>query len=480
MFRRIVRRLALPLMAVGFLVVLLAVPTELLARAGGGEGYSGGHSSGGGSGGGGGGDGGAILYLVFELLKLCFYHPAVGIPIVLVVAGFFVYAYYKGQDSYQASVIRRATADRDVRRQPAIAAEIRAQDPAFDPDAFLARVRDAFLKIQQAWAGQDLSAVRPFISDAVHERFGLQFDEQKAMGIRNRMDRVTVQRATLAGARSDELFDELDVRIQASAVDQKVRLADGGVVSGSPLPQPFVEVWSFLRRRGAVSHPEKPGLMEGCCPNCGAAVAMNQNANCQYCGALLRSGQYDWVLVEITQEYEWQPRERAGAPGVDAVRARDPEFNPQELEDRASVVFWRRTAADRLNSAKPIRKVTTDAFAEAYEQRTARAAGQPRSYHGECAVGAVNLLGVVPAGGGGGAVPDDGQDRALVEVRWSGWRFTAFPDGRPTVRGEQSSVVHALFVLARRADAKSNPDQSVASAHCPSCGAPEAGGTNGA
>jgi len=479
MFRRIVRRLALPLAALVFLAVLLALPADLLARAGGGEGYSGGRRGGGGSGGGG-GDGGFVIYLIVRLFELCFYYPAVGVPILLIVLACVGYVWFKGRDTYQSSVIRRATADRDVRRQPSIAAEVRGRDPQFDPEVFLGRVREAFLKIQQAWAGQDLSAVRPFISDAVHERFGLQFEEQKALGYRNRMDRVTVQRATLAEARSDALFDELAVRIQASAVDQKVRLADGGVVSGSASPQTFVEVWSFLRRRGATSHPEKPGLMEGCCPNCGAAVAMNQSANCQYCGALLRSGLYDWVLVEITQEYEWERRDRASAPGVDAVRARDPEFNPQELEDRASVVFWRRTAAERVNSVKPIRKVATDAFADAFERRTRATAGNPRTYHGECAVGAVNLLGVLPAGDGDGAVPDDGQDRALVEVRWSGWRFTAFPDGRPPARGEQSAVVHSLLVLARRADARSNPDQSVASAHCPTCGAPEAGGTDGA
>jgi uncharacterized tellurite resistance protein B-like protein/predicted nucleic acid-binding Zn ribbon protein len=465
------------------LCVVLLLCDETLARAGGGQGYSGGRSGGGGGrgggGGGGGGDGGGLIYLLIQLLHLCVSHPHVGIPILVIIVGFFVYAYWKGKDAFESSVIRKAGAARDLARTPSIVSAIQANDPAFDAEALLARVRGAFVKIQHAWAQQNLAEVRPFISDAVYERFSLQFDEQKALGYRNKMDAVNVTQTTLANGRSDELFDELDIRIAASAVDQKVSLKDGKVLSGAGSQAPFVEIWSFLRRRGATTKAGAPGLMEGNCPNCGAAIEMNQSANCQYCGAMLRSGQYDWVLVEITQECEYEPSKRDQTPGVATLRQRDPQFNPQELEDRASVIFWRRATANRLNAADPLRKVSLPAYCERFDERAKSQRGQRRHYYGECAVGSVELLGVLPAGRGNGNEPGDAMDRALVEVKWSGQHFTAEPDGR-LIAGEQSAVSQTLFVLTRQSSAKSNPDKSVSSAHCPNCGAPETGGSSGA
>lgn len=466
-------RLAALLLAVFF--VLAAPAAAVFARAGGGEGYSGGGSSGGG-----GGHGDGVVWLIFDLIRLCVYAPRIGIPVLLIVLGVVWYLGSKGHGAHQASVIRRGNVARDRSRLPGIVSTVRGHDPAFDADAFLARVGPAFVKIQQAWSDQRLDAVRPFVSDAVHERFTLQFDEQRALGYRNQMSDVVVRSATLAHARSDERFDELAVRVEATAVDVRVGLHDGRPVGGSRAPDRFVEVWSFLRRRGAATRADAPGLMEGHCPNCAAAVELNQSANCKYCGALLRSGQYDWVLTEITQEHEWRPRPDAGdPPGAAAVRARDPGFNVQELEDRASVAFWRRAAADRLGSARPLRTAATPAYCDALDAAGRAGRGQPRAYFGECAVGSVDLLGVLPAGRGGPAVPADDRDRALVEVRWSGRLFTADAEGRP-VRGEPTAVARLLLVLARSAAARSDPDRSVSSAHCPTCGAPEEGGSSGA
>ena len=52
--------------------------------------------------------------------------------------------------------------------------------------------------------------------------------------------------------------------------------------------------------------------------------------------AILRSGQYDWVLAEITQECEWQP----GQHGKDAEHAeqhRDQQHQQLKLPERPSL-----------------------------------------------------------------------------------------------------------------------------------------------
>ncbi|HEY7119780.1 MAG TPA: TIM44-like domain-containing protein [Tepidisphaeraceae bacterium] len=473
------RRTFVVLLLVTATLTLLATPALLFARAGGGQSYSGSHSSGGG-GGGGSGHGDGIGWLIFQLVRLCFYYPKVGVPVVVIVILLFVYGSRQGQQSYRTSVIRRARAARDVNREQSIVQMIQARDPAFAAAPFFDRVSTAFDKIQQAWAGQNLTAVRPFISDAVYERFNLQFDEQRFLGYRNRMEQVRVESIDLAHAQSGEHFDHLDVRICATAIDQNVRLADGQILSGSSEPEPFIEIWSFLRRRGAATHPDKPGLMEGNCPNCGGAIDINQNANCKYCGALLRSGQYDWVLAEITQECEWEPRRTTAIPGMQALRQRDSGFNLQELEDKASVIFWRKNTAERLFDVKSLRKSALPDFCDRFQAYLKQHLATDRTWYGDCAVGSVDVRGLLPATSNQPLTTNNspGFDRALLEIRWSGTRFTLAPSGVPQ-RHEQSAVARTLLVLARKSGVTSNPDKSISSAHCPGCGAPDSGSTAG-
>ncbi|MDB5321649.1 MAG: hypothetical protein JWN40_3280 [Phycisphaerales bacterium] len=480
-------------------LILLAIPAALcFARAGGGQSYSGGSHSSGSHSGGGGGDGGGAIYLIFQILRFCFVYPKVGIPILIVVAGGIFYVYRTGSSSYTASVIRRGGALADEQEQSALLAALRQTDPAFDQDAFLARVRVAFTKIQQAWCGQNLAAVRPFISDGVYERFTLQFDEQRAQGLRNQMDDLDIEDVETAGGYADTLFDVLNIRIEAAATDSMVSLKDGQRLSGSTTSVPFVEIWTFLRRRGAKTNadPAKPGLIEGNCPNCGGAIELNQNANCQYCGAILRSGQYDWVLAEITQDCEWQPGgQQRALPGIDALMQLDPGFNLQALEDRASVIFWRLATAERLANTKPLTKAALPDFLERYQaDLTARKGPKgERVWQGDRAVGSVDTLGIIlappptPGQSAGSAsaqsaAPDSSPvdlfDRALLEIRWSGTRFTADATGK-IQRHEQSSVSHLLLVLARKPNAKTDTDEAISSAHCPTCGAPEGGGASG-
>lgn len=56
----------------------------------------------------------------------------------------------------------------------------------------------------------------------------------------------------------------------------------------------------------------------------------------------MNSGQYDWVLAEITQDEEWiVPPAQHSVPGWEELQRQDPSLNFQHIEDRASVIFWR-------------------------------------------------------------------------------------------------------------------------------------------
>jgi predicted nucleic acid-binding Zn ribbon protein len=447
----------LPLLAI---FICLAIPALAFARAGGGEGFSGGDDGGDGGGGGGGG-GGAVIWMVVQWVRFCIVYPEFGLPITAGVLVVIYFTHRKGLNAYQNSVIRRGNAVSDYNQAASCSTFLTQADPAFSEADFYQRAKTAFTKLQDAWCAQNLSNVRPFISDGIFERFSIQFEDQKAFGYRDQIQQLHVSAILMAEVAADDMFDVATVRIDATAIDQRISLADGKPIGGSPQPEPFAEYWSFLRRRGVKTDPNKPGLIEGNCPNCGARIEMNQSAKCDHCGALLRSGEYDWVLAEITQESEWRPNRRTDLPGSDDLRRVDPQFNRVDLEDTAAVVFWRKTMADRLGKIDPLRKIALDDFCRQYAGNLQPGPDGSRRFFGDCAVGSVHAL----------AVNQNAErHHAIVEIWWEGSAITVASQGRPAV-GLRSRG-HHIFLLERKAGSSSDPGQSVSSAHCPNCGAP--------
>jgi hypothetical protein len=450
-------------LAAAAVILVLLTASVALARGGGGDNFGGGGGSGG-HGGGGGGGGGALVWLLIQVIRLAIRNPPIGVPLLAVVLYLLWRVQKSGRAAYTGSVVRRGRSAIDVELAAAEREKIVARDPSFDPERFALRVRAAFSKVQDAWCAQDLTPIRPFVSDGVYERFTMQIEEQRALGYRDHMEGVRIDEVVLVRCEAGEKFDTATMRIAAVASDWRVSLETGERVAKSAVPERFVEFWTFVRRRGAKPLGPSGGLLEGHCPNCGDSVEGNQFADCRSCKSRLRSGEHDWVLVEITQASEWAIPVVAVAPGVAALTAADPAFCREEMEDRASVVFWRWATAMRLADAKPLAGVAGPDVIRAAEASFA-AEGVARRYVGECGVGAVDLLGVL-------ADPD--ATRAVVEVRWSGTEFESAPGGMPR-RNDRTGVRASIFVFERAPGAKGRIADAFSSAHCGACGAPAEG-----
>ena len=446
---------------------LLVSATDLFARAGGGHSSGGSHSSGshssgsshsssssswgshssssssGSSGDGSGADGFFVL-LFFGVVVFIIW-----------------WAIRKAQTINQNAVIARGSQAADLNLIIAGLRKLQENDRTFDAAAFARRVKDGFAKLQRAWCEQSLVSVRPFISDGIHERFSLQFEEQHALGYRPVMEDLSIRECTPAQVECGAVFDVITMRISASAKDFRVSAETGKAIPGSEEEADFTEYWSFIRARGSQTKKNAAGLIEGNCPNCGAPIAMNQGAKCEYCQAVLRSGQYDWVLAEITQQEEWRPA-ATPPPGTMRLLDSDPGFSTQDLEDMTSVIFWRKAAADRKGRIDPVRKVASPAWCDTYAAELAKnPPGSPRRIFCDCAVSAVDTLGVILG---------ETEHRALVEVCWMGRPFeVTAADQLRDLRGEMT-VRRSLFVLARNAGVRSTPGDSISSAHCPNCG----------
>ncbi len=473
--RRLLFSRSFCLLALGMLIA-----ADAFARAGGGGGYGGGSSGGGGgfSGGGGGGGDGMLFYLLIQLIVR---YPAVGIPLLIIVTAFLILAKRQGYSAYQGHTIHQAKQFRGFMKHDNVLGNLQAVDPAFQTRIFMNRVHSGFLKIQNGWCQQDLTAARIFLSDGVYERFQLQLQEQKDLGYHDQMEEITISNLWLEDFSTGGGFQSVTVGITANAIDYRVSLSDGEYLSGSRQPEYFTEYWTFLRRQGAVtkSAGNPQGLLEGHCPNCGAALNdtsgdaqhQGQHADCPYCGALLRSGEHDWVLCEITQAMEWEGSSQEDATGADTIRKSDPDFSVQQLEDKVSVMFWRQRMSYRAGNTKLLRSFVTEPCL-AYETESLKKMVRPdgnRWYYGECAVGGIRTLGFLT---------EKDVDRALVEVSWAGREFRV-QDG--VHKRWQGNAIQAryIFILERTHGASSESAKGFSSAHCPHCGAPEESDANG-
>jgi hypothetical protein len=121
---------------------------------------------------------------------------------------------------------------------------------------------------------------------------------------RNVLDNLVVGGVRIVKVQTDPNFDAVTVRIDASAADYEVD-DSGKLVYGSRQNQPFTEYWTFIRS-GAARTRVGEGAEITQCPNCGAPLSINESGVCSYCKATVTTGQFGWVLDNITQASEWQ------------------------------------------------------------------------------------------------------------------------------------------------------------------------------
>lgn len=434
-----------------------------LARSGGGENYSSGRD-----GGGGGGGDGDIGWLVYMVVRLTIAYPHVMIP-VLTVGGIAWYFHRKKNGPTPRT--QRAFQEREAQHRTQVSARdvegwlaaLKQKDPAFELIPLLDKVKRLFLDLQSAWFRGDLTPVRPFLSDATYQRFGVQLQLMKLQSVRDAIADVQVTDLQLIGIDQNPFYDTVHIRIRAQMRDTDVPAsfsdADAEAAAKRAPVEPFTEVWSFVRKPGAVTKIGEDAY-QGKCPNCGAPFAGGASNSCEFCGAIVNSGNYDWTLAEITQGVEFQ-RHAGGAPGLGEAQRSDPALNLNVLEDRASLIFWRWIDAQSRAEPERLAKVAAPEFSTELGRELSRlSAEQRRRVFLECAVGAVNTRGF--------SVDETADDRAHVEIRWSARMGVTAQGQKPQL---PTLPQRWVFTLRRRHGATTPADNGMATFRCPNCNA---------
>ena len=303
-------------LALALVVAAALVPELAFARGGGGGHSSGGgsHSSGGSFGGGshssgssGGGGGG------FFFLPLFFGGGGGGNIICLIIGAIILYSLYR------QFVARRGSSMAPAYEGPpmppaggytdpaAVLAEIKANDPGFNEQQFLDRAQAAFFLLQKSWQDRNVDEGRAYMSPGLYTSWRNQVEQMVAQHKRNILENLFIQGMHIVKATRDANFEQVTVRVDASAMDYEVDDQSGKevfAVGGKKADRPFTEYWTFQRSAGAKTLVGG-GVTEKKCPNCGAPLDVNAVGQCKYCEADVTSGRFDWVLAKIDQASEW-------------------------------------------------------------------------------------------------------------------------------------------------------------------------------
>jgi predicted lipid-binding transport protein (Tim44 family) len=346
------------------IAVILLTSVILFARAGG----AGGEMD---SGGGGGDDG--IIYLIYIIIRLLIElpFPLNIISVAFVIGGFVIFSYISKKKLKQQTIYNQLPTGEGVKKAKGYDSFIR-NNPDFDEEIFKSNVMTAFLKIQEAWEKQDISGVRKFISDGVYQRFNTQFKMMQLLKQRNTLEDVTVKNIYIDQVDSDGLYDIIHTAIHASITDRFVSDLDSSLNSGGK--EEFVEYWSFLKKRG---RPRKDIYATDDCPNCGAPLPadMGELSRCDSCGTQTNSGEYDWVLSEITQadDYISSNPKLDKSPGLNEKIRKliddNEDFSVQLVEDKASNGYLQIITAMAYNDPSIMRRFVSDNVFEKVQSR---------------------------------------------------------------------------------------------------------------
>ncbi len=277
---------------------LLFSASLVFARAGGGESFGGGgFSTGGGFSGGGGGFGGFFIWPFFGL------GGGGGIfTFLFIIFLFFIFSrIFSARSKGWTVPMGNQPINIPQYHEPDLSV-ITTTDPAFSKERFLDRAQTAFFSIQNAWMKKDLSTVRGYMTDAQYQRLQSQIDGFNKRGVTNMLEEIAVGNVKIVKIEKDAKYESIECSIWASMIDYKVDDQSKKVVEGNPKhSNQFIEYWTFIRSINAKTK-ETDSLITKTCPNCGAPLQINESGQCNYCHAYVISGDFDWVLSDISQQ----------------------------------------------------------------------------------------------------------------------------------------------------------------------------------
>ena len=125
-------------------------------------------------------------------------------------------------------------------------AEVRLQDPEFDPRQFLAGARAAYEMVVGAFAAGDRDILRRLLTRDVLDNFSRAIDERERRGETLETTVVGVDSAEVVEARMAGRLAEVTVKFVSHLVNV-IKDSTGKIISGDADVKEVTDVWTFVR-----------------------------------------------------------------------------------------------------------------------------------------------------------------------------------------------------------------------------------------
>ncbi len=331
-------------------VWILLTQNEAWARPGGGQSFGGSKSSGGGSrssGGGGGssGGGGGGGELIGVLISLVFHHPAIGVPLLLMIVGFLAYSAWSKSNQADWSTTSGNSEPMVVARANVPPArsqleDLRRTDENFSLVLFEDFLYSLYAEVHTARGAGTLAHVSAYLTPEVINLLSHQAPSGVSDVVIGAMSFVRT-----SGINGGDVY--VTVEFESNYTEAYQQQSQSYYMR---------EHWTLRRAEGVKSRTPDRARVFGC-PSCGAPQDQVFGGQCKYCKQQVATGNFDWLVTHVqilerearapmltgtTEEQGtdlptvFDPRATAG---FQALMQRDPAQNWDALLQRVGVVF---------------------------------------------------------------------------------------------------------------------------------------------
>lgn len=173
-------------------------------------------------------------------------------------------------------------------------------DPMFNKEEFLSWARDLFIKLQYAWSDRDWSVIRCFETNELYEQHSTQLKRYIENKQINKLERVSVNWAKLYKFDIEGDKEHLTILLNSKMIDYIIDENTGKVLHGDTKTNKInTYKLTFVRKKGTQTKPGESTVNTTNCPNCGAPTQITSSGECPYCGSIITTGDYSWVLENL-------------------------------------------------------------------------------------------------------------------------------------------------------------------------------------
>lgn len=180
--------------------------------------------------------------------------------------------------------------------------KIKAVDPDFSYDDFTSFVKRSFMDMQESWSRRDITELQTVLHPNLYEQTQRQVEIKIRDGVINKLERIGVNSLYLTDYTVDSQMETIILILNAQMVDYQIDEKTGNIIAGDRSKLWQLQYRIKLVRSAGIKTlaPEQRATQSMDCPNCGAHLPAAFFGKCEYCGSIVTSGKYGWVISEIS------------------------------------------------------------------------------------------------------------------------------------------------------------------------------------